>query len=199
MNSLRISSTIIVLASLASAVLAYPPVVSIMGMGTRCVDCHLDNGPWIEDELLVIDILDKETKQSLGQSDGTFLVEVPRNASKTVLCIIGRLAEDPNPPPFRNGWIFFDPKMLDQPALSKFPPGWEVNATYGCRLVGDKLDLYPDATLTVTSMTIRPSDKAEDGILTWMLGLTVGDPPKGKPTEGMLGNFYEYQVKLRIQ
>ncbi len=199
MISLRIPLALIVVVAPVSVALAYPPAVSIMGMSTSCVDCHLNNGPWIEDDLLVIDILDKESKQSLSQPDGTFLVEVPRNTNRTVLCVIGRLADDPNPAPLRNGWIFFDPKMVDKPALSKFLPDWEVNATYGCRLVGDKLDRYPGATLTVTSMTIRPTDKAEDGILTWMLGLTVGDPPKGKPTEGMLGNFYEYRLKLRIR
>lgn len=199
---MRFSRVILVIVSIVVLVcrsVAYPPAVGIMGPSPDCLTCHINNGKWIEDEFLIVDILDKETKQSLKQPDGSFLLEFPRNKSKTVLCVIGRLVEDPNPPPFRNSWIFFDPKMVDKPTLSKFLPGWEVNATYGCRLVGDKLDLYPGAALTVTSMTVKPTERAGNGTITWLLALTTGDPPKGKPAEGMLGNYYEYQVKLRIQ
>jgi hypothetical protein len=199
MYSWRIVIAIAAIVALVSNAIAYPPAVSIMGQADDCLTCHVNNGPWIEDDALIIDILDKETRQSLKQPDGSFLIEVSRNDNKTVLCVIGRMAKHPDPPPFRNGWIFFDPKMVDKPTLSKFLPGWEVNATYGCRLVGDKLDLYPGAALTVTSMTVKPTEKAGNGIITWMPALTAGDPPKGKPAEGMLGNFYEYQVKLRIE
>lgn len=195
----RIVIAIAAIAALVSNAIAYPPAVGIMGKADDCLSCHVNNGPWIEDDALVIDILDKETRQSLKQPDGSFLIEVARNKNKTVLCVIGHVTKDLSPPPSRNGWIFFDPKTVNKLILSKFLAGWEVNATYGCRLVGDKLELYSGAALTVTTMTIKPTERAENGTITWMLALTAGDPPKGKPAVGMLGNFYEYRVKLRIE
>ena len=178
---------------------AYPPAVGIMDKAPNCIVCHPNNGPWVDDEYLVIDVLDKETKESLRQSDGSFLIEVPRNESRTVLNVIGRNVGDSNEAPFRNAWVFFDPQMVETSSLSKFAAGWEVSMTYGCRLVGDKLNVYPGATLTVTPMTVRPTDSAKNGSITWMLGLTKGDPPKGKPDRVMIGNYYEHTVKLVVK
>src|SRR5688572_16686461 len=57
------------------AVYAYPPGVGILSNSKNCMSCHVNNGPWKDNENLIIDILDKETKTSLRQPDGSFLIE----------------------------------------------------------------------------------------------------------------------------
>jgi hypothetical protein len=61
-----------------SSAYAYPPAVGILSNSKNCMSCHTSNGPWKEEDKLVIDILDMETKKSLKQSDGSFLIEVKR-------------------------------------------------------------------------------------------------------------------------
>lgn len=51
---------------------AYPPAVGILSNSKNCMGCHSNNGPWKEDDQLIIDILDMDTKKSLKQSDGSF-------------------------------------------------------------------------------------------------------------------------------
>jgi hypothetical protein len=187
-----------VFAVLPPRAFAYPPAVGILGKATSCMGCHADNGPWKDDQRTIIDILDKETNKSLKRADGTFLVEMKRGAARTLLTVIGRASGDTQAAPYRNAWLYVDPKTIAGASLSKFAPGWDVNLPMACRIVGDKLDPYEGATLTALPMTIRPSDAAQDAELALQVMLTRGEAVKGKPKEGMIGSYFERKVKLKI-
>lgn len=181
-----------------SPLLAYPPGVGILSKSQSCLSCHVNNGPWQDDALTICDILDKETKLSLKQADGSFLIQLKRNEARTVLTVLGRSSEDQAAAPYRNGWLYLDPKTIPTSSLSKFAPGWEVNLPMACRLLGDKLDNYPDARISVLPMTIRPTDAAQDAEVTLQFMLTMGESVKDSPKEGMVGNYFERKVVLQV-
>ena len=178
--------------------LAYPPAVGILSNNNNCLACHANNGPWKDDPLTIIDVLDKETGKSLKQADGSFLISAKRGAAKTVLTVVGRGKGDTVEAPYRNAWLYIDPNTIGSATLSKFAPGWDVNLPMACRIVGDKLELYEGATVTVLPMTVRPTDAARDAELTLQVMLTKGESVKGKPKEGMIGSYFESRVKLKV-
>src|SRR3990172_2971128 len=137
---------------------AYPPGVGILSNKRNCLECHANNGPWKDDPRTIIDILDKDTMKSLKQADGSFLIETKRGTARTLLTVIGRARGEAAEAPYRNAWLYVDPKAIGRASLSKFAPGWDVNLPMSCRIVGDTLDQYAGATLTVLPMTIRPTD-----------------------------------------
>ncbi len=177
---------------------AYPPAVCMLSDARSCLSCHVNNGPWVNDEKTIIDILDKETKKSLKQSDGTFLIEARKNENKTVLTIIGRTKDNSIDKPYRNAWLYIDTSTIAKNTLSKFAPGWEVNLQMACRLVGDKLSGFDDANITSLPMTIKPLDDAKDAELQLQVMLTSGESVKGDPSKGMIGNYFERIVKLKV-
>ncbi len=177
---------------------AYPPAVGILSNKKNCLECHANNGPWKDDQRTVIDILDKDTMKSLKQADGSFLIETKRGASKTLLTVIGRAKGDTAEAPYRNAWLYIDPKTIGSASLSKFAPGWDVNLPMSCRIVGDTLDRYEGATLTVLPMTIRPTDAAQDAELALQVMLTKGESVKAKRKGGMSGSYFERKVKLKV-
>ncbi|MCI0449130.1 MAG: hypothetical protein L0Y79_04990 [Chlorobi bacterium] len=176
----------------------YPPAVGILGKSKNCVNCHINNGPWSDEEKTIIEILDKETGTSLRQADGSFLVEVKRGTQKTLLTVIGRQKDSASPVPYRNAWLYIDPSQIESTSLSKFAPGWDVNLPMSCRLVGDNLPGYENANITVLAMTIQPLDDAKDAELQLQVMLTKGESIKGNPKTGMEGNYYERKVKLAV-
>jgi hypothetical protein len=177
---------------------AYPPAVGILGNSKDCMSCHVDNGPWKDDGIVIIDIVDKQTKQSLRQPDGTFLIEAKRGEQKTVLTVIGSMRQGQSETPTRNAWIYVDPEMIGTSALSSFAPGWNINLPMACRVVGDKWDESTDADYTVLPMSVRPTDAAQDGFVVLQVMLTKGASVKGKAKEGLIGNYFERQVTLRV-
>ncbi len=177
---------------------AYPPAVGILSNQKNCLDCHANNGPWKDDPRTIIDILDKDTMKSLKQADSSFLIETKRGTARTLLTVIGRAKGDAVEAPYRNAWLYIDPKTIGSASLSKFAPGWDVNLPMSCRIVGDKLELYEGATLTMLPMTVRPTDAAQDAELTLQVMLTKGESVKGKPKEGMIGSYFERKVKLKV-
>ena len=187
----------ILVATLAVGVVAYPPAVGILGKSPNCLSCHVDNGKWTEGSDLIIDIIDKDTKTSLKQKDGTFILSAKRGQAVTVLTVIGYKTSDENQVPYRNAWLYIDPAQIESTSLSKLPPGWETNLPMACRLVGDKSESYPDAHVTVLPMTIRPSDSAVDGSVALQIMLTKGESVKGKPKEGMQGSYFERTLYLK--
>lgn len=195
----RATSIISLLVLCTVKAFSYPPAVGILGNSPNCLTCHVSNGPWAEDEFLIVDILEKETKKSLMQADGTFLIEVSRNETRTVLTVIGRKAGDGAEAPYRHAWLYVDPQTIGNAALSKFPPGWEVNLPMACRIVGDSADAYPGARLTVLPMSIHPTETAQNGSLTLQVMLTKGDAVKGKAKEGIMGNYHEREVTLFVK
>ena len=195
---LFILGTIIAMATLSQKVLAYPPAVGILGKAKSCMSCHVNNGPWTDEKKTIIDVLDKETMKSLRQSDGSFLLEVKRGQQKTVLTVIGRTKDDEAPSPYRNAWTYIDPTRIETNSLSKFAPGWAVNLQMSCRLVGDKLQGLEGAQLTVLPMTVQPLDDAKDAELQIQVMLTKGESVKGKAKEGMIGNYFERKVILKV-
>lgn len=178
--------------------LSYPPAVGIIGKSKNCLVCHANNGPWQDEEKTIIDILDKETKKSLAQADGSFLIEVQRGEIRTVLTVIGRNKGDKVEAPYRNAWLYVDPQRIKSNSLSKFSPGWNVNLPMSCRVVGDKLEGFEGAKITALPMSIRPADDAQDAELILQVMLTKGESVKGKGKEGMKGNYFERVVRLEV-
>ena len=200
MNSKGNFLVIIALAVLmAATVIAYPPAVGILGQSKNCLSCHVDNGKWIDGPDLIIDIVDKTSGKSLIQTDSGFLLSVKRGQSATLLTVIGYRTNDEQLTPYRNAWLYVDSDRIKTSSLSKFPPGWEVNLPMACRLVGDKLDSYAGVQGTVLPMTIRPTDAAGDGLVSLQVMLTKGEAVKGKPKEGMLGNYFERALNLKVE
>lgn len=200
MNSklvLSVLTGITVILATATTV-AYPPAVGIMGKSRSCLNCHINNGNWVDGTSLIVDILDKETNKSLKQPDGSFLLSARRNQAVTVLTIIGYKTTDVNLIPHRNAWLYTDPEKIESSSLSKFPPGWQVNLPMACRLVGDKHEAYPDGHITVLPMTVRPSDSAIDGAAILQFMLTSGDIVKGDAKRGMTGDYFERTVRFRV-
>lgn len=178
---------------------AYPPAVGILSNSKNCMSCHTSNGPWKEEDKLIIDILDLETKKSLKQADGSFLIEAKRWEQKTVLTVIGQKKDKSFAEPYRNAWLYIDPATIGTHSLSKFAPDWDVNLPMSCRVVGDKLPGYEDAAITSLPMTIQPLSNAKDAVLQLQVMLTKGESVKGKAQEGMVGNYFERKVILKVK
>jgi hypothetical protein len=182
----------------ANTAIAYPPAVGILGNAKSCMSCHVNNGPWSDEDKTIIDILDKETMKSLRRSNGTFLIEIKRGEQKTVLTVIGRTKDDNLPAPFRNAWTYVDSSMIGTNSISKFVPGWAVNLQMACRLIGDKLKGFENAEITALPMTVQPLYDAIDGELILQGMITKGESVKGNAKIGMLGNYFERKVILKI-
>ena len=54
------------------------------------------------------------------------------------------------------------------------------------------------ATVTVLPMTVQPLDDAKDSELQLQVMLTRGESVKGKAKEGMIGNYFERKVRLKV-
>ena len=156
---------------------------------------------WIETDRnkLIIDVLDIDTKKSLKQPDGSFLIEAKRWEQKTVLTVIGQEKANAVTAPYRNAWIYIDPATIGTHTLSKFAPDWDVNLPMSCRLVGDKVPGYENADITSLPMTISPLGNAKDANLQLQVMLTKGESVKGKAQEGMVGNYFERKIKLVVK
>ena len=189
---------VLILVFSSSVLYGYPPAVGIVGPSRSCATCHVDNGPWKDENMTIIDILDAKTKKSLRTDDGSFLIEVPRWQTRTVLTVIGRKKGDDKPSPFRNAWLYVDPTRIKTTALSKFAPGWSVNLPLSCRLVGDRLEGFEGARITAAGMTIRPTDSARDTDLELQVMLTSGESVKGKPRKGLISNYYLRRIHLKV-
>jgi hypothetical protein len=182
-----------------NAAYAYPPAVGILSSSKNCMSCHADNGPWKDENKLIIDVLDMDTKKSLKQPDGSFVIEAKRWEQKIVLTVIGRKKENAFAVPYRNAWLYIDPATIGTHSLSKFAPDWDVNLPMSCRLVGDKLPGYEDADITSLPMTVQPLSNAKIAVLQLQIMLTKGESVKGKALEGMLGNYFEKKVILKVK
>ncbi len=117
----------------------------------------------------------------------------------TILTVIGCSSEGQQESPYRNAWLYLDQRCIELLSLSKFAPGWDVNLPMACRIVGDKLEGYDSAILTVLPMSIRPTDAAQDTELMLQVMLTKGESVKGKPKEEIIGNYFERRVKLKVE
>ena len=190
-------ATVLASPLLAMHAAAYPPAVGILAKNRSCRACHASNGPWPDEARTVIDVLDAATKKSLRGSDGAFHIEATRGQARTVLTVIGRRKGDAQPPR-RNAWLYVDPTQIEIATLTKFAPGWDVNLPMSCRIVGDRLEGFEDANLTVLPMTVRPTDAARDGALELQVMLTAGEAVKGKD-EGLVSNYYVRRVLLRVR
>jgi len=194
----RLIYTILILWGFLQQAFSYPPAVGILGKSKSCMSCHSSNGPWTDEQKTIIDILDNETAKSLRQSDGSFLLVAKRGQQKTVLSVIGRIKDDEAPSPYRNAWTYIDPTRIEKSSLSKFAPGWAVNLQMSCRMVGDKIAGFEGAKVTVLPMTVQPLDDAKDAELQMQVMLTKGESLKGNAKEGMIGNYFERKVILKV-
>jgi hypothetical protein len=147
---------------------------------------------------LIIDIVDLQTKKSVKQPDGSFVLEAKRGQAVTLSTIIGYRKKEGQAPPYRNAWLYIDSTQIGKQALSKFPTGWEVNLPMACRLVGDKSEMYPDADVTVLPMTILPGIGAANDTLSLQVMLTSGEAVKGDAKKGMTGNFFKRSLVLKV-
>ena len=197
-NFFTVTFILLLLMGLFLESFSYPPAVGLLGKAKSCMSCHVSNGPWSDEGKTIIDILDKETMKSLRQADGTFLFEVKRGQQKSILTVIGRTKDDKTPTPYRNAWIYVDPTRIRTNSLSKFAPGWGVNLQMACRVVGDNLPGFEDSQITALPMTIQPLDDAKDSELQLQVMLTKGESVKGDAKSGMLGNYFERKVFLKV-
>ncbi len=78
---------------------AQPRAVGILGKSKDCLSCAVNNGPWKDDGKTIIDILDKNTKISFKQPDGSFIIKAKRGEIMTILTVIGRSKDIINLPP----------------------------------------------------------------------------------------------------
>lgn len=179
-------------------VFAYPPGVGILTKSKNCIACHVNNGPWADESKTIIDILDGTTKKSLKQTDGSFIIEAKRHEPRLVYTVLGRSGDDDKEAPYRNAWTYIDPKTIEANTLSKFAPGWECNLQLSCRVVGDKFEGFEGAKISVLPMTVRPTDAARDGELQLQVMLTKGESVKGVAAQGMMGNYFEKKVLLKV-
>lgn len=184
---------------LAIAALAYPPAVGILGKSPNCLNCHVDNGTWTDGPDLIIDLIDQQANRSLKQADGSFLLEIQRNQALTLTTIIGYRKKEGQVSPYRNAWLYIDSSHIASPSLSTFPAGWAVNLPMACRLVGDKSALYSDADVTALPMTLRADSTAVDGVVVLQVMLTSGAAVKGNAKAGMIGNFFQRRLVLKIK
>ncbi|MFZ6010365.1 MAG: hypothetical protein ACOYXT_08440 [Bacteroidota bacterium] len=178
---------------------AYPPAVGILSGSKNCMSCHVNNGPWNDDGKLIVDILDADTKRSVKQPDGSFVIETERWEQKKLLTVIGWLKEKTAPPPARNAWLYIDPSTIGTSSLSKFAPNWDVNLPLSCRLVGDQLPGYENANITSLPMIIQPMSNAQHAELQLQIMLTKGESAKGNAKEGMTSNYFERKVFLKVK
>jgi hypothetical protein len=196
-RTLVLSGTILAILGVAQLASAYPPGVGILTKNRSCSSCHISNGPWTDEARTIIDVVDGQTHKSLRAPDGSFRLEVPRGEMRTVLTVIGRQKGDPQPPR-RNAWLYVDPTQIGTSALSKFAAGWDVNLPMSCRIVGDKLEGYQDAQLTVLPMTVRPTDAARDAEIELQVMLTAGEAVKGSGNQGLISNLAVRKVSLKV-
>lgn len=178
---------------------AYPPAVGILTSSKNCASCHSNIGPWNEDNKLIVDILDADTKKSFKQPDGSFVIETERWEQKKLLTVIGWMKDKSVSAPYRNAWLYIDPTTIGTPSLSKFAPNWDVNLPLSCRIVGDQLAGYEDANITSLPMIIQPLSNAQNTELQLQIMLTRGESVKGNAKEGMAGNYFERKVFLKIK
>jgi hypothetical protein len=183
----------------APVALAYPPAVGILGPARNCLSCHSSDGPWKDPAGLIVDVLDKTSGKSLRQRDGSFLILAKRGELKTVVTVIGWRGDKPGPAPYRNAWLYVDPSNSDAGSLNKFAPGWMVNLPMSCRVVGDAVEAYAGAQLTALPMTVRAGDDAGDAEIELQVMLTRGDSVKGDAKKGMVGNYFERRVRLKVE
>jgi hypothetical protein len=135
----------------------------------------------------------------MKQPDGSFVIEVERWEQKKLLTVIGWLKDKAAPVPVRNAWLYIDPSTIGTPSLSKFAPNWDVNLPLSCRLVGDQLPGYEDANITSLPMIIQPMSSAQNAEIQLQIMLTRGESTKGKANVGMLGNYFERRVILKVK
>ncbi len=115
-----------------------------------------------------------------------------------MLTVIGNIKDNSIDAPYRNAWLYIDPTTIGTKSLSKFAPGWDVNLSISCRLVGDNLPGYENADITSLPMTIQPTSIAEDAEIQLQVMLTGGESVKGNAKEGMVGNYFEKRVMLIV-
>jgi hypothetical protein len=181
------------------AAYAYPPGVGILSSNKNCMGCHISNGPWADDSKLIVDILDADTKKSLKQPDGSFVIEAERWKQRKLLTVIGWIKDKSVMAPAKNAWLYIDPNTIGSSSLSKFAPNWDVNLPLACRVVGDKLEGYENADITSLPMIVQPMSNANNAELQLQIMLTKGESVKSNAKEGMLGNYFERKVKLVLK
>ncbi len=181
-----------------SSAYAYPPAVGILSNSKNCLSCHVNNGLWKDDDNTIIDILDSDSKKSLKQTDGKFLIEVKKGGQKTIITVLGSKKSKSIPIPHRNAWLYIDTSTIGTNSISKFAPNWEVNLQMACRLVGDKLEGYEDTDITSLPMTLRPLENAKDSEINLQVMFTEGESVKGNTKAGIKSNYFERAVKMKI-
>jgi hypothetical protein len=67
-----------------------------------------------------------------------------------------------------------------------------------CRLIGDKLPGFEGSEISVLPMTLQPLENARDSDLQLQVMLTKGEAVKADAKKGMLGNYFERTIALKV-
>ena len=197
-HKIHLPLSLLLLVILAQLAVASPPAVGIVSNSRSCISCHASTGPWTAGPDLVLDLIDKDTQQSLRQPDGSFLLTTKRGSAATAIAVIGYRGLTPEQSPHRNGWTFVDSTSIGTSSLSKFAPGLEISVPYGCKICGDSIAAYPGAVVTTAPISIRPTETAQNADVTFQTLMTSGEPVKGKPKSGLTSNYHARIVHLRV-
>jgi hypothetical protein len=189
-----ITLMLILLAGYSTRVFSWP-AAPLEGRQKNCLSCHLNTGPWDDEEKVIIEMRDPKTGTSFREGDGSFRIPVVSGGERRVQVVLG---VEPTYAwiPKLTGWLFVHPEALQKESESspKFAPKWEANRTYCGKRLGETVKGFEGKKVTAITMTIRPLKGAKyetakyETILLQVL-FKSGDRTK-------VGNYYERKVHL---
>jgi len=168
------------------------PAAALESRDENCLGCHDRAGQWTDTAHVIIDIVDPQTGQSLQEPDGSFTIAIPRGSERRVKSVFG-VTPDVEFPPDMVGWLYVSPDALQTAHESdlKFAPGWSVNRPFCGKRLMEEVPDYPGNRLAAITMTLRPSDTAENADISLQVLLK-------SHARGLSADYFERVVHLRV-
>lgn len=166
------------------------PWSPIDGRQKNCISCHLNTGTWTDSSQFYFDILDPTTFQSYREPDGTFTVWFKKGQFQQVMAVFGYDTTLTNPPTHAS-WLFVNPRDLQvaESYNNKFARNWDVNCTYGGKIIREQFPALPGKKVATFVMTICPRPAAENEMVQMQIWLSDSTNP-------FIGNYYQRIVHL---
>ena len=187
-----ICSSFFILTGFNSAVFPWPGV-PLEGRQKTCLSCHINTGPWNDEEKTIIEILDPKTGTSFKKPDGSFAIPVKKGEERRVLVVLG-VEPTYSWIPEWTAWLFVHPEALqkDPESSPKFAPNWEVNRAFCGKRLGESVKGFEEKKVASITMTIRPLKDAKDETVLLQVFFKSGDRTK-------VGNYFERKVLLQVE